>query len=113
MSAGRLFPARFVAWQRRGLSSRAASALAAAGCDSIADVARLGRSYFEGRPNCATKTLSELAVLAGWPTKHRTAVDAIAQVLEMAIDDAEEARELATDAFIALRRSGFVVVRHQ
>jgi hypothetical protein len=44
MSAGRLFPARFVAWQRRGLSSRAASALAAAGCDSIEDVARLGRT---------------------------------------------------------------------
>jgi hypothetical protein len=107
--ANHLFPYRFAAWQRRGLSARAAGALASAGCDTLEDVARLGRSYFEGRPNCAGKTLSELAALAGWPPKPRSAVDTIAQALGLAIDDPEEARETAADVLSSLRRDGFVL----
>ena len=90
--AGRLFPQRFMAWRQRGLSARAAGALASAGCDTIEDVTRLGRTYFEGTPNCASKTLAELAVLADWPAKPRTAIDTIAQALGLAIDDPDEAR---------------------
>lgn len=103
-----LFPRRLAAWQERGLSFRAAVALATAGCDTAEEVARLGRSYFEGRPNCGERTLAELAKLAGWPPKRRTAVDAIAGALSMAMDP-DEAREAATDCLMALRRNGFVV----
>ena len=104
-----LFPRRFVRWQRAGLSARASSAVALAGCDTVEEITRLGREYFEGRRNCATKTLAELAALAGWPPKVATAVDAIAAALALAIDDPDEAREAATDAVIALRRGGFFI----
>jgi hypothetical protein len=93
----RLFPHRFVAWQRRSLSARAAGALASAGCDTLEDVAYLGRSYSEGRRSCAAKTVSELAILAGWPPKPRTAIDTIVQAPGLAIDDPEEASEAAAN----------------
>ena len=57
----RLFPQRFVAWQRQGLSARASSAAALACCDTVAEIMRLGRPYFENLPNVGTKTLEELA----------------------------------------------------
>jgi hypothetical protein len=106
--ARRLFPRRFEAWQTSGLSARAAAAAALAGCDSVAEIARLGRSYFEGRPNCAEKTLAELAALAGWPPKPRTALDTIAQALSMAMDP-HEAREAAADVMSSLRLDGFTL----
>lgn len=106
----RNFDPRFRRWREAGVSVRGAAVLALAGCDSVQDINVLGRSHFEGRPNCAAKTLAELAVLAGWPPKAGTAVDAIAAALQMAVRDPDEAREAATDALIALRRSGFVVL---
>jgi hypothetical protein len=87
LRGGCLFPHRFVAWQRRGLSARAAGALASAGCDTTEKVARPGRSYFEGRPNYAAKT----------------------QALQMAFRDPEEAREATADVMASLRRDGFVL----
>jgi hypothetical protein len=105
----RIFPHRFMAWQRRGLSARAASVMSLAGCDFVEEITRLGRAYFERRPNCADKTLSELAELAGWAPKRHTAVDAIAAALALAIADPEEAREAAAVVISSLRRSGFVL----
>lgn len=104
-----LFPRRLAAWQRRGLSFRAAAVLSNAGCDTPEDVARLGRAYFQKQPNCAQKTLSELAAVGDWPENRITAVDAIAAALAMAIVEPEERHEVATDVMIALRRSGFVI----
>jgi hypothetical protein len=97
-----------VRWQAAGLSARAASVVSLACCDSVEEIARLGRAYFEGRPNCAAKTLAELATLAGWPPKTRTPADTIAAALTLAMD-ADEAHEAAADVMSALRKSGFVL----
>jgi hypothetical protein len=105
----RLFLQRRDRWRSQGLSMRASGILARAGCDAIEDVARLGRAYFETRSNCGCHTLAELAVLGGWPPKSRTMVDVIATVLRLAVADAGEAREVAQDVALALRRAGFVV----
>lgn len=105
----RLYPGRFAVWQRHGLSARAASAVSLAGCDTVEEIALLGRAYFERLPNCAEKTLTELAKLASWPPKRRTAVDAIAQALELAISNPEEAREAAADVMASLRKAGFIL----
>ena len=91
----RVFPHRLCCLAGRGLSARAAGALASTGCDIIEDVARLGLSYSEGRRNSAAKTMSELVIVAGWPPKPRTAIDTIAQAPGLAIDDPEEASEAA------------------
>jgi hypothetical protein len=107
-ATSRLFPKRFVRWQAAGLSARAARVVSLASCDSVEEISRLGRAYFEGRPNCAAKTLAELAALAGWPPKTRTPVDAIAAALTLAMD-ADEAREAAADVMSALRKSGFIL----
>jgi hypothetical protein len=104
-----LFPHRFAAWKNRGLSSRAASAASVAGCDTAAEIALLGREHFEKMPNCSSKTLQELAVVGNWPPKRQSPVDAIAASLALAIADPAEAREAATDAVIALRRSGYML----
>ena len=103
-----LFPHRLAAWRRHGLSSRAAGVLANACCDTVDQVAKLGRSYFEARPNCGNRTLDEIGNLAGWPCAKRTAVDAIAAALALSMDP-EEAKEAAGDAIIALLRSGFII----
>jgi hypothetical protein len=108
----RHFESRFRAWRSSGTSSRAATVLALAGCDTAEEVARLGRSHFEGLPNCADRTLAELADLAGWPPPRRTAADAIAAALAMGLGPVE-AREAAADALSALRRAGFVIVAAQ
>jgi hypothetical protein len=105
----RLFPERLAAWRSAGLSARAAAALATSGCDTIPQVVRLGRAYFEGRANLGPKTLAELAKLAGWPPKRRTAMDVVSSALSIGLDP-EEAREAACDVMAALRRSGFVLV---
>lgn len=105
----RLFPERLAAWRSAGLSARAAAALATSGCDTIPQVVRLGRAYFEGRANLGPKTLAELAKLAGWPPKRRTALDVVSSALSIGLDP-EEAREAACDVMVALRRSGFVLV---
>jgi hypothetical protein len=104
-----LFPRCLARWHAQGLSFRAAAAVTHANCDTADEVARLGRDYFEGRRNCSTVTMQALATLANWPSKRQTAVDAIATALAMAIADPAEAREAATDAVIALRRSGYVL----
>ena len=105
-----LFPRRLDHWRHVGLSLRAASALADAGCDSIEEVAKLGRTYFAGKPNLGKKTLQELAALVGFWPERKTVIDAVAAALAMTITDPDEARDIATDVLIALRRSGFVVV---
>jgi hypothetical protein len=56
------------------------------------------------------KTLAELATIAFWPAERQTAADAIAAALRLAIDDPAECAEAATDALIALRRSGYLIV---
>jgi hypothetical protein len=106
--SSRLYPRRFVSWQQRGLSARAASAAALAGCDTIDDIAALGRARFERMPNIGAKSLAELAALAGWPAIPKTAAETIASTLEMALSP-EEAREVATDVMSSLRRSGFLL----
>ena len=106
---GRMFDQRKEYWRSRGLSVRAAGVLAGAGCDTVEAVARLGRPYFERRPNCANRTLAELEKLAAWPPRRQTVVDAIAAALSLTITDPEEAKEAAEDTVIALRRSGFVI----
>jgi hypothetical protein len=105
----RLFLQRRDLWRSQGLSVRASGVLAGAGCDTIDDVARLGRSYFETRPNCAERTVAELEKIAGWPPRRRTVANVIATALALAIDNPQEAREAAVDVAIALRRAGFVV----
>jgi hypothetical protein len=100
---------RFDLWRARGQSARAAAILAQAGADTAEDVRRLGRAYFEGRPNVGAKTLEELALLAAWPPVCRTAADAIAASLALTISSPEECLDAATDALIGLRRAGFVV----
>jgi hypothetical protein len=107
--SSRLYPCRFVAWQRRGLSARAARAAALAGCDSIDDIVALGRARFEQMPNIGARSLAELAALAGWPTKPKTVIETIASTLEMTLG-AEEAREAAVDVMSSLRRAGFLLV---
>lgn len=107
--ARRNFQARFKVWISRGMSVRAAAVLALNGVDTIKQVSDLGRDHFKGQENCGGKTLAELGTLAGWPAEQGTPVDAIAAALQLAIADPEEAREAATDAVIALRRSGFVI----
>jgi hypothetical protein len=101
---------RFDHWRGRGLSLRAAVALADAGCDSAEDVARLGPHYFAGKPNLGRKTLQELTALVGFSPARKTVIDAVAAALALTIPDLDEARDIATDVLIALRRSGFVVV---
>src|ERR1700744_5555039 len=73
----RLYPERLAAWRRRGLSSRAASAVAKAGCDTVAEIASLGREHFGSRPNLGVRSLAELEKLAGWPPKRMSAVDTV------------------------------------
>jgi hypothetical protein len=107
-STRRLFPHRFAQWQAQGLSARAASAVALAGCDTVEEIARLGRSHFENVPNLGEKSLAQLATLAGWPEQRRTAVDTIAQALSMAMDP-QEAREAAADVMSALRCAGYAL----
>ena len=91
------------------MSSRAASAVAKAGCDTVAEIASLGREHFGSRPNLGVRSLAELEKLAGWPPKRMSAVDTVTTVLRLAIGDPEEAREVAGDVLMALRRSGFTV----
>lgn len=107
-TTSKLFPKRFARWQSAGLSARAASAVSLACCDTVEEIARLGRVYFEGRPNCADKTLAELAAICGWPPKSRNAIDTIAAALSIGMP-ADEAHEAAADVMSALRKSGFVL----
>jgi hypothetical protein len=95
-------------WKANGLGPRAASAAALAGCDSIEEITRLGRTYFEKRPNLGPKSLAELAAIANWPPRLGTALDTIATTLAMGMDPAE-AREVATDVLTSLRTAGFVL----
>jgi hypothetical protein len=95
-------------WQERGLSARAASSAALAGCDAADEIPRLGRSYFENQPNLRSKSLAQLADLAGWPPKRRTVVDTIAAALALGMDP-QEARETATDILAPLGKAGFVL----
>jgi hypothetical protein len=100
---------RETAWRDWGLSTRAATALATAGCETINDISRLGRNYFANHRNVGAHTLAELDNLNAWPRPRRTAVDAIAAAFQMTMS-ADEAREAALDALHALRRSGFAII---
>lgn len=106
----RYYPHLFMMWSRRGLSPRAAGALALAGCETTEQVAALGREWFFGRRNVGAKTLAELTAVAGWPPETKTPIDAVAASLALSIPDTEEAREAARDAVIGLHRAGFVIV---
>lgn len=48
-------------WRAQGLSTRAATAVAAAGCRSLRDLSRLGWQPFETQENCGKQTLAELS----------------------------------------------------
>jgi hypothetical protein len=104
-----LFPQRLAQWRAQGLSFRAATALAHASCDTADEVARLGPCYFSRRPNLGPKTQQELAALGNWSPKRPSPIDAIAASLALAIADPEDAREAATDAVMALGRSGYML----
>jgi hypothetical protein len=106
--ARRLFPFRFAAWQAQGLSARAASAVATAGCDTAEEIARLARVYLKSLPSLDERPLQQLADLTGWPPKRRTAVDTIAASPAPGMD-AEEGRKTATDVLTSLRKAGFVL----
>lgn len=55
-------------WMGKGLSVRAATVIAAADCQSLDDIRRLGWWYFQGQRNCGLVTLMELSELVGgWP----------------------------------------------
>jgi hypothetical protein len=105
----RLFPRRLDHWRRKGLSFRAAAALANASCDTVEEVFRLGPDYLSRCSNLSPKTQRELAALGNWSRKRQSPIDAIAAALAMAIADPAGAREAAADAVIALRRSGYVL----
>ena len=64
--------AYFGYWRGYGLSVRAATAAAAAGCRSLDELRGLGWHFFEHRKNCGTRTLEELSQLVGgWPDAPR------------------------------------------
>src|SRR4051794_8678754 len=88
------FHARFASWKSQGLSTRAASILALWGCDSVADVQRLGRCHFDRQRNLGAKTLDELSRLAGWPSVCPPSADAARSA--PANSDPTECRESAT-----------------
>lgn len=55
-------------WLGHGLSVRAATAAAAAGCRSLNELRDLGWRAFQHQNNCGSKTLKELSELVGgWP----------------------------------------------
>lgn len=59
-------------WRDQGLSARAATAVAAAGCQSLDDIRNLGWHSFEGRDNCGRGTLQQLSnLVGGWPDEPR------------------------------------------
>jgi hypothetical protein len=61
-------------WRAQGLSTRAATVVAAAGCWSWRDLRKLGWRYFEGQENCGKRTLTELSTfidgLPAVPNRH-------------------------------------------
>jgi DNA-binding IscR family transcriptional regulator len=77
-----------------------------AGCDTVEEIARLGRGYFQSLSNLGGKSLQQLADLTGWPPKRRMAVDTIATALGV---DPQEARETASDVLTPLRKAGLVL----
>lgn len=99
----RMFLDRYDAWQARDLPAHVADALANAGIDTVAQVARLDRAYFKSRPNLGPKTLRELA---GRPKERLTAADVIAGAFSLAMPP-DNTREAVVDAVIALHRNGF------
>jgi hypothetical protein len=109
-TAKRFYPYRFRLWSKRGLSPRAASALALAGTDTVEQVTALGREWFQGKPNVGVKTLNELARLAGWLDERKTPREAIAAALRLSLPNPDEAEDVAQDIMIALRRHRFAVV---
>ena len=57
--------ARVRFWREHDLSVRAATALAAAGCQSLDEVRELGWTFFHCQENCGHRTLQELSDLVG------------------------------------------------
>lgn len=59
-------------WRHSGLSVRAATAVAAVGCNSLDEIRDLGWNYFHNRQNCGIRTLQELSdLVGGWPDAPR------------------------------------------
>lgn len=55
-------------WLGQGLSTRAATAAAIAGCRSLRDLRSLGWRFFHRQENCGPRTLQELSdLVGGWP----------------------------------------------
>jgi hypothetical protein len=64
--------AAFKFWRGSGLSVRAATVVAAAGCQSLGDIRDLGWSFFLRQENCGNRTLQELSdLVGGWPNLPR------------------------------------------
>jgi hypothetical protein len=59
-------------WREMGLSARAVSVVAAAGCRSLDEIRALGWHYFRRQENCGLRTLQELSeLIGGWPDAPR------------------------------------------
>jgi hypothetical protein len=59
-------------WREQGLSARAATAVAAAGCQSLDEIRGLGWCFFLRQENCGNRTLQELSdLVGGWPNLPR------------------------------------------
>lgn len=64
--------AHFGFWRDQGLSVRAATAVAAAGCQSPEEVRDLGWRFFLRQGNCGPRTVEELSdLVGGWPDARR------------------------------------------
>jgi hypothetical protein len=59
-------------WKAQGLSVRAATAVAAADCQSVDEIRDLGWLFFRRQENCGNRTLEELSdLVGGWPDAPR------------------------------------------
>jgi hypothetical protein len=98
-------------------STRAATALARAGCRSLEEVAAYGRIPFGTFPNTGKTTLEEMARLLAsnglaFSDDRLTPQAAIAKALRLSLSD-EAAVDAAGDVVCALYRSGFAVVSRE
>lgn len=101
----------------RYCSTRAATAIARAGCRSVQEIAAYGRQAFLRQPNAGLKTVGELAKLAdhagGFADDKLTPQAAIAKALRLSLPADEDAEAAAGDVVCALYRSGFAVVSRE
>ena len=104
------FAELYALWVQAGCSTRAASAIARAGCRTVQHIAAHGREAFLAMANTGPKTVDEIArVCDGFATDCLTPQTALERTLSMTIADAEEAAEIAKDCINSLIRAGFCI----